>query len=348
MDIKITRNQTADILKGLAVIFMIQIHIMEKFASAEVSNSLFGNITFFLGGPFCAPVFIAVMGYFLANSQKSFGYFLKRGVLLFLLGILLNMGRTLHLFIAIFQGKFDFDPLFYIFGADILPLAGLSIILLGFLRLISKRNLFLYIPVFLAFATLDGLINTDNLTHGFYWGFILGDFDHTYFPLIPWFSYVLAGYIFKILYDRFSEELFPFSGLTWTLIFLILALIVIFANFAFKLSINLDRYYHHHTFLFILWVLGFMLIYALFIRYLSNNMGDTYLMKFIAWTGQQVTVIYVVQWLLIGNIATSIYQSQDLLSSELWFGGIAITSCLIAFGYQKIQEKRKVQEEGLI
>ena len=59
MNTTIPRNQTADVLKGLAVIFMIQVHIMEQFASIKTrpgpiiltfANALKGSfiLTFFL------------------------------------------------------------------------------------------------------------------------------------------------------------------------------------------------------------------------------------------------------------------------------------------------------------
>jgi uncharacterized membrane protein len=67
---RIKRDGTADLLKGFAVLFMIQVHLMEQFVSAYTYNSLIGKISMFLGGPFYTPVFLAVMGYFLAFSQS--------------------------------------------------------------------------------------------------------------------------------------------------------------------------------------------------------------------------------------------------------------------------------------
>ena len=342
------RNQTADVLKGLAVIFMIQVHIMEQFASVEVTRSIFGKITFFLGGPFCAPVFIAVMGYFLASSNKSFGFFFKRGIMLFLGGLALNIGRSIHLFLTIFQGKYELDPLFYIFGADILTLAGISIILLGFLRLISKRNLWLFIPILILFAFLDGFINTDNLTHGYYLGFIIGDFDHTYFPLFPWFAYVLAGYVFKIIQEKAIPIFSHISYFHWVVIVVLAFTIAVFTPFAFNLSTNLDTYYHHHYFNFFSWVMGFMLLYVLLINYLTKQLKNSYLIQSLSWIGQQVTSIYVIQWLIIGNIATAIFQTQNLLYSECWFVGILVGSCLLTLIYQKIVKYYYGQKENLI
>ena len=49
------RNGTADLLKGIAVLLMIQVHIMEQLAEYDLFNSRFGEISLFLGGPACAP-----------------------------------------------------------------------------------------------------------------------------------------------------------------------------------------------------------------------------------------------------------------------------------------------------
>jgi hypothetical protein len=74
---RMKRDGTADLLKGLAVLLMIQVHIMEQFVSSDTYNSLIGKASMFLGGPPCAPVFLAVMGYFLAITAKPFLYFLR-------------------------------------------------------------------------------------------------------------------------------------------------------------------------------------------------------------------------------------------------------------------------------
>ena len=65
------RNQTADLLKGLAVIFMIQVHLIELFARQDIFSSNIGSVLLFFGGPPAAPIFMAVMGYYIAQSKKT-------------------------------------------------------------------------------------------------------------------------------------------------------------------------------------------------------------------------------------------------------------------------------------
>jgi uncharacterized membrane protein len=52
-----------DLLKGLAIILMIQVHITELFLDHAGRESIVGKISLFLGGPFTAMVFMIVMGY---------------------------------------------------------------------------------------------------------------------------------------------------------------------------------------------------------------------------------------------------------------------------------------------
>lgn len=138
LEVQKSRNGTADLLKGIAVLLMIQVHIMEQFADPGLYNSTLGKISLFLGGPACAPVFMAVMGYFLASSHKSMKGFMVRGLMLFAGGIMLNTGRSANLLIQVFQGESELNPWHFIFGADILTLAGLSILVIGLLRLLLK------------------------------------------------------------------------------------------------------------------------------------------------------------------------------------------------------------------
>ena len=52
---------------------------------------------------------------------------------------------------------------------------------------------------------------------------------------------------------------------------------------------------------------------------------------YVSWLGHRVTAAYVIQWLLIGNIATAIYKSQTLTETVLWYALIlGITTVLLA------------------
>ncbi|MCX7611334.1 MAG: heparan-alpha-glucosaminide N-acetyltransferase domain-containing protein, partial [Ignavibacterium sp.] len=139
------RNQTADLLKGIAVLFMIQVHITESFLFQRLQQETFGKISFFLGASPAAPVFMIVVGYFL-SLKKNLLYYIERGVVLFLCGILLNIGMNFFSLVKYFQSEIiGENPLEYIFGVDILPFAGLSIIIIGLLKEIFYDRYYLYL-----------------------------------------------------------------------------------------------------------------------------------------------------------------------------------------------------------
>lgn len=342
----LNRLKTADVLKGLAVLFMIMVHVLEQFADMSVNKSKFGEIVYFLGGPFCAPVFLAVMGYFLAASQSSTIYFLKRGILLYAGGIMLNILRSVHLFIAIFMGRYNLDPWFFVFGADILTLAGLSIIFIALLRLISKDNLFLYSIVMLLFIVSANSITFDDSVTKYISGFIAGNSDHSYFPLFPWFSYVIAGYIFNIIYMRFNDKITKNTYIYLLFISLISIIVIIFSKFAFETTSNLPLYYHH-DYRFFGWTIAFMLLYLTLINQIVKLLQNSLFIQYIEWTGKNVTLIYVFQWLIIGNLATALYQTQDILKSLLWFITVTIVSSLLTIAFLKLNQLIKSKNDVL-
>jgi len=71
----------------IAVFLIVPIHIMEKFIDYSGRESLFGKILLVLGGPVAVPLFMIIMGYFVAMSKKSTAQNILRGVLIFILGI---------------------------------------------------------------------------------------------------------------------------------------------------------------------------------------------------------------------------------------------------------------------
>ena len=68
----IKRIETADALKGIAILLMIQVHILELFAVPKIVESHLGKLVLFLGGPSVAPLFMVIFGYFLLSNQHSF------------------------------------------------------------------------------------------------------------------------------------------------------------------------------------------------------------------------------------------------------------------------------------
>ena len=364
------RNQTADLLKGIAVIFMIQVHVMEQFAKPEIYESIYGKFSLFLGGPFCAPVFMAVMGYFLASSKKPFSYFLKRGIILFSGGIILNIARSANLLHYIFNGTSPANPYFFIFGVDILPLAGLSILIIGLLQLLFiltenrfaklhlcfmygitrskqiclrkpdkneyKRNYIYYFILAIIIAGISRYLPVFGADIKFS-AFV--NVEWSYFPLFPWFAYILLGFSLKLFNDKIPLCSKFTSGhcLVFSIPLLIFSVFTIKYAFAITHNLHGEDGYYHHDILFFGWMIIFISAYIMLVFLIEEYFGKQPIARFLKWTGKNVTTIYIIQWIIIGNIAAEIFQTQNLFEILLWFIGITIISCLLTFSFIKIK-----------
>jgi uncharacterized membrane protein YhdT len=58
----------------------------------------------------------------------------------------------------------------------------------------------------------------------------------------------------------------------------------------------------------------------------------------VKWIGKEVTILYVIQWLIIGNIATSIFRTQDLFQITTWFLAITLATILVGLLIVKIRK----------
>lgn len=343
MDKSSKRYDLADLLKGLAVLFMIQVHLMEVFALPDVYRSVIGKISLFLGGPPAAPIFMAVMGFFLAKSSKSTIQLLLRGIKIFLGGLALNIFLNLNLLIRIFNGHYPLNPLKYIFGVDILFLAGLSIILIALLKPLLNKS---YLVPFVLALLVTGLseilkpFGENDSFLAYINAFLYGDFSWSYFPLFPWFAYPLLGYAFFWFLRLYSHKLW--FNLHKTLLILIVWCLGLWItrNIFFDVSTNLFEYYHHGSVFFILCVLflaGYLVLTQLLIKYLADNK----IIIYIIWLGKNVTTAYVLQWIIIGNIATEIYQTQSVQSLVIWFVLITGTVSAGIYFWEKYRKQLK-------
>jgi hypothetical protein len=133
-----------DLARGLAVFFMILVHVEITFSTAEVDKSVFGQIIEFLGGPPAAPVFMAMMGVsFCLSRNRDLKSGVMRGLKIFLLGYVLNILRgvlPIMLADAFAPGKYAQIPpevanlADAFWEIDILQFAGLALIAMAILR----------------------------------------------------------------------------------------------------------------------------------------------------------------------------------------------------------------------
>lgn len=92
--VNIGRQKELDIARGLAVLFMILIHVQLYFASKGVMNTYFADFNDFVGDMPAAPMFMFLLGIGINYSKKTTPKsMLKRGMILLLLGYVLSFVR---------------------------------------------------------------------------------------------------------------------------------------------------------------------------------------------------------------------------------------------------------------
>ncbi len=327
-----------DILKGIAVVLIIQVHVMELFAVRDILSSLAGRISLFLGGPPAAPVFMAVMGYLIAKSSKGFQSNIIRGMKLIIWGFLLNLGMNAHLLVKIIKGSIQLNPWPYIFGVDIFFLAGFSVLIIAVYKKLFHNQIlpWLLLALFAAAARLFLPVYDGNQPWALYLqAFFTGNATWAYFPVFPWAAYPVLGFIFHVLAEKYSLSAFSNKGLLYIAGWLFIGVGVSF-SYGFDIASDLSAYYHHDI-RYLLWVTGFLGLWVMMIKLLSNHRETNMLFRYLRWAGKNVTSFYVIQWLLVGNLATYIYKTQHALALTFWFVTILASTSIMVFFWDRLK-----------
>ncbi len=331
-----------DLLKGFAVFLIVPVHILETFIDYPGRESLLGDILLVLGGPIAVPIFMIVMGYFVARSNKSTSRNLVRGIAIFILGLFLNIGLNFHLLLKIKYSGWQIQPLEYILGVDILYLAGISIIILTLIKTISKGQNLLLVVLILTVSILTAFMNKQLMVtdRNYLLPFIAGNYSWSYFPIFPWLVYPLIGFLFQKEEARIKNFMQKRKSLLALVISIVALLVVVFGNFGIQTTIDLSAYYHH-TFLYFLWAIGVVFLWIVLWNYIQQKIPNAKVLRYFRWLGKNITVFYVVQWLLIGNIATAIYQTQSLQTYGFWVVGIFTITLIVTRIFEVIQTKKE-------
>ena len=281
------------------------------------------------------------MGYFLARSNRTTARLFLRGVFLISGGILLNIGLNANLFYSILIGRLSVDPFPYIFGADILPLAGLSTICIALVRPVFKQSIVAYVLMAVVASSIASLLPTpgpfSTPLATYLFPFFGGNAWWSYFPLFPWLTYPLVGFATRLLFNRVDSRATsrPLSTAVMVLFFVGL---ILSAEYAGNIASDLPSYYHHGP-LFALWTTVFLGGWTMLAFLAGKGFSENNVLSYFTWLGRNVTAAYVFQWLLIGNIATALYRSQEPLHVLMWLLLIVILTTLLVLLWERVRRK---------
>ena len=310
------RIRFLDLARGLALLFMVSVHVLEEMTSPDVQEAWFGKVVEFLGGPPAAPVFMFLMGVaFLMSRRNDIRSSVMRGLGLLALGYLLNFLRgTLPALLGLRLGRFDMSeiepwtPSALFWTVDILQFAGLALMILPFVLRYVKRPLH-----WLALALVVGVVSPHL------WGrvpdvpvleqvfnLMWGDGVAVAFPVFPWLFYPLCGMAFGHWLLRVGEtEAVPDGGwqrvrsLTPTTLIGIACLaagsLIILADY----DAQMGDYYRAGPGV-LIWIAGFILVWLHLCRLVVDRVGAFPPLRVPYFWSAKVTAFYFVQWIVIG------------------------------------------------
>ena len=307
------RIRAFDLARGLAIVFMVMIHVLGHYGNDASWASPLGQVVIFLGGPTAAPVFMFLMGASLAFSRRaSASGIARRGLWLLFLAYTLNVLRgVLPATLGLATGYVTeadispYTPATLLTLVDIHQMAGLALLVIAALTalLVASGRLVLRVGV-IGLAVVIGLVSPSL------WGtttgvppvdlglaLLWGTEWNVFFPLLPWIVYPLVGFVYgRTLVAQPDRRRFVRRI---GLVGLAVALAGVATIAVAHPSIGVEDYWRQRPGV-LLAILGLVLAWlaladVVVSRVRSNRVFD----RLYGWSGR-VTAMYCIHWILIG------------------------------------------------
>ena len=327
-----------DLARGLAVVFMIGVHVLWHWGAPETWTSPIGQVISFLGGPTAAPVFMFLMGASLAfSSRTSFGSLVVRGVWLVWLGYLLNVLRgVLPAYLGLSAGIVTEEEIapftlpWLLTTVDVHHMAGLSLIAIAGLSLALRPGwgwLVVAAAVVLAGPFVRGVELGTPLLDGPLTP-ILGGAPNVYYAVVPWIGFPLVGAAFGAVVARSVDRVRVFRWgalLGAALCTLGVGLFVVTPP-----TFDVDTYWRMPPSFFVA-ILGLVLVWLwacdVVVRHVRANRVFTFLY---GWSAN-VIAIYFTHWLVVGwGVGIFGFRSQPLAGALFGIGVAIVATALLA------------------
>jgi uncharacterized membrane protein len=314
------RVRAFDLARGLAVLFMIGVHVLWHWGAPDTWTSPIGQVISFLGGPTAAPVFMFLMGASLAfSSRTSFRSLAVRGLWLVWLGYLLNVLRgVIPAYLGLTTGVVTAEQIapftlpWLATTVDVHHMAGLSLIAIAALRFVAR-------PGWAWLLVAAAIVITGPFIRGLEFGTplldapltpILGGAPNVYYAVVPWIAYPLVGAVFGSIMARAPDRARVFR---WGAV---LGLVLCAAGIGLFLlrppAFDVNTYWRMPPSYFV-GITGLVLVWLfgcdLAVRHVRENRAFNFLY---GWSGR-VIAIYFTHWLVVGwGIGIFGFRSQSL------------------------------------
>ncbi len=347
------RQIELDLARGLAVLFMVLIHVQEYFANAAAKETNLAHVIDFLGGVPAAPVFMFLLGIGIIYTRKdSPRDFFRRGALLLLAGYGLNLLRGFlpnGLNFLVFKNGYYYEAavgtLFYV---DIFQFSGLAMMMFGLIKWKKPSNAVIAVSA-VGLGVLNYLLSglkVSSFGLSSFLSLFWGSSELSFFPFLTWAFYPLAGYLFGTLLIRCTNK-DRFYLLSFVSAASALALGYYIFGYLLELEIGLSAdyaYYHHQllgNLLFTAFVIAWLSMFHLLGKVIPKPVGQT-----ISRWSRNVSEIYFIHWLLIGWLASILQYQLPLAHFVVLTHLILIVSDFLAeYVYLRKQMKKADSKE---
>jgi len=344
------RILSIDLARGFTVIMMPSIHVVMLYSKPEVQNSLLGDVLGFIAEGPGAQLFMMIMGIsFVYSSRISAKYVLRRVVTLLIAGYALNflkfvvpleLGWMPANLIQELQLGNDYSAIkFFMTIGDILQFAAISY---AIIYLVSRLKHFQYysalIAIVISFVSpylwdlKTGISMMDHIIVLFN-----GHPPFTFFPVLPWLVYPLVGLtIGHYLKQVEMAKVFKRIGLIGiALLIFSLALPATPPTkewLAFYRTGPADTIFH----------IGFILLWLALIQWLSVKWKVGPLFRLLEFSSQNITIIYLVQWILIcWCMGITGYLQLNFQATIIWLFAVSVATFLLTFIVKKLYAQSK-------
>jgi uncharacterized membrane protein len=235
-----------DLLRGLAVMVMIEVHAVNGLMRPAYRESLWFAPLDFING-LVAPVFLFLAGFAFhvavqrnSAALRTWGPALRKT--LARIGLIWLLGYLLHIpsfSLRSWYRDATTEQWQHFFSIDILQCIACGLLLLLLLRLIVTRDrIFLGMVTLLGCAAVvpaSGIYQMDLLTVLPLWfASYIAPVSSTLFPLLPWFGFMAAGVLVSCFFLRAAAQgredhfLYTVAGIGWVLVLVCLPLLAWF------------------------------------------------------------------------------------------------------------------------
>ena len=300
------RQDELDIVKGLAVIFMVWCHVYREIG-ADTTTIPGMMVDSILGGPFAAPMFMVCMGVGICYSRKQEpGQFFARGSGLIALGYVLNLFRFVipQCIVCAVKGNSILwsDMMSELMEVDILQFAGMAFLLIGLARKLGISNYVLLGASSL--MSVVGVLLKDVGTGILFPDLLLGLFwktqEYAYFTLFHWFVFPVLGMIFGEWLLRCKDKRPAYKKLIP--VFFPIGLMA--EGIALLLGISLlDEFtgYFYMTLIDVVFLFGLFIFWA-GILYLIHTKFPKIVITHLQQMSRDINSIFCIHWVIIGIV----------------------------------------------